>query len=289
MAIIYQISEEGIEQINKFFTDEYAYKQWLYKLKTWEVVLEKTEEFVKFSGDSELKNEDIISYKTAIEAEIVNNFYHMAEALFNLIISCQTNIPWLTMKNIKFKDLCDYVRDVIITGELKDEYIRFLFIHGITEEERKKKKVVESIAFIKEFLRRLGKIFLDNELYNEYKHGLRLMPSLSEFALTPEEGETPLLYRKGNAHTYLKTILIQKKKKEELYKIQRETKSFDYTLYIRLSVIIYRLIHNLFDNRRQSTKLEKSDLISVGLFNEEKIDEIFKGDPNKSSLTIPYS
>ena len=289
MAIIYQISDESVEIINKYFTEEYAYKQWFFKIKTWDAILDNIEEFVEKIGDSELKNEDVSSYKITIETEMVFGFYHMAEALFSLMKSySQSDMPWLYMKNLRFKDLCDYVRETVVTGEISDEDIHFLFIQGETEDVAKKKIVVESIAFIKEFLKKMGKIFLDNELYTEYKHGLRVMPSSSQFSITSEIGKKPLFSREGNTHTYLSTKRIQKKKKKEIHKIQQKTESYDYKLYLRLSVIIYRLIHNLFDSRRQTIKLKQGELISVDMFIKDNIDEIFMYDPNKFSIIRDY-
>ena len=291
MGIKYCISEDGIKRLNQFFTHNYNYKYWYLKLKTNDILLENAEAFIEKFGDAEFKEEAIEPYKLMLKSEIVISFYHMAEALFSLMITCKySKVPWLSMKDIRFERICNYVRDEIISGKISDEDIRFLFYNGVIEENAKKKEIVESIAFIKEFLKRIGKLFLENDVYTEYKHGLRMMPFNSYIKITGEADNKNVLARQGTSHVYLSTKLIKKEGKEEQRLIEHKTVSFDYKLYLRLCIKIFQLMNNLFSTRQQGEKLKEGELLDVGVFNQEKIEETFKEEPiNSFTFTIKYN
>lgn len=292
MVINYNISKESVSCLNAFFTKSYDYKQWFFKLKTYDIILKDPQKFVDNSDDAELKQSSLESYKLAIKAEIVFSFFHMAEALFSLIYVCKrTQLPWVFMKHIRFKELCKYVSEEIISGKITDEDIRFLFYNGVVGEEAKKDEIVKSIAFIKDFLKRMGKLFLENEIYQEYKHGLRVMTLNSQFTITPEHipNALPIVGCSSIAHVYLDTRIMKKEGKEEYHRIQQKTVSFDYELYLRLSIQIFRLMDNLFGTRKQTSELKPEDKMDVLVFHKENLDEIFKENlANKFSLTIDY-
>jgi len=292
MVINYGISEDSIKRINDFFTQGYDFKQWFIKLKTYEILLERTEDFFKSFADEELKKEGIEPYKLKIKAEIYFTFFHMAESLFSLMYcALKTEIPWLSMKSLRFKDLCDYVKDEIVAGKISDENIRFLFFNGIVGDDAKQEIIVSSISFIKEFLKKLGKIFLDNEIYSEFKHGLRVMTTNSYINVTPEniKNAKPVLSLSGIAHVYLTTDILKKVGKEEFHRVNQKTLAFDYELYLRLCRYIYRLIDNLFNTRKQRESLKIGDKMSVQIFSKDDIKEVFKEDYTKKfSFTIHY-
>lgn len=296
MTIRYFASKESIEQINEFFTKQYDYKQWFFRLKTYDLLLgdSNLERFVNESNDDELKNEDLDRYKLALKSEIVFNFFHMTEALFSLMYACRRSpVPWIEMKSTRFKELCKYVNEEIVSGKISDEDIRFLFYNGVIGEEAKKEIVVKSIQFINEFLKRTGELFLEyGEIYNEYKHGLRLMTARSYISMTPEDmpDPKPILQLQGDAHIFLTTKLVKKEGNDEIHQIQQNTVTFDYKRYLRLSIYIYRLISDLFNTRRQKEKLKPGEPIEVGTFASEDLKEIFREDPGskfKFSVTYP--
>lgn len=292
MGITYHVSGESITKINDFFTEMYAFKHWFFKLKTYAILLENTEKFLETFGDKELNKETIGAYTLALKSEIVFTFYHMAESLFSLMYCAKNSeVPWLSMKELRFTDLCDYVRDEITTGKISDDDLMFLFYYGFLGEDAKKEDIVKSIKFIKEFLKRTGNYFLDNEIYSEYKHGLRVMSTNSSFQITPEQVPTPepVLTRSGTTHVFLTTNILKKEGKDEIHQIQQKTVSFDWKLYLRLCIQIFRLMDNLFSIRRQNKKSKPGDKIIVEVFTMISIAELFKEDSaNKFSLTIRY-
>ncbi len=293
MVINYSISDKSVEMLNNIFTDSYDYQQWFVKLKTYELILSRTNEFFESFADDELKKEGIEPFRLKLKAEVVFTFFHMAESLFSLMYCAKyTKIPWLFMKGLRFESICDYVRDEIITAKISDEDIRFLFFNGIVGEESKKEEIVLSIKFIKEFLKRMGNVFLSNEIYGEYKHGLRVMSKNSHINITPEnmKNPKPLLSLSGTAHTYLKTSIIKKEGRNELHIVSQKTVTFDHELYSRLCGYIYILMDNLFNTRRQGKSLKQGDKMSVQVFHKNDIKEVFKEDyAKKFSLTINYS
>jgi len=283
MPIRYSISERGIEFLNNFFTGWYHYKLWFFKFKTYDILIDNLEKFVTEFGDEELKKEDINQYKLSLKSEIVFTFFHLAEALFSLLYYCRKSpFPLLEMKSIRADELYSYVQDEIITGKITDEDIRFVFYNGIIDEEAQKETIVSSIKFIREFLRRVGERFLKyKDVYIEYKHGLRVVPAIASFKLTPENvpDPKPMLERSGDAHIFITTELLSKNGKDEIYKVRQTTVSFDYMLYLRLCTIIFQLLDNLFGMRQKKEKLKPGDQISTLIFDPAQLPTIFKEDP----------
>lgn len=281
MTIKIRVSKESIKEINDLFTDSYQFKHWFFKIKTYDLILENTEKFVEEFGDKELKIENIEAYRLTLKSEVVFTFFHMSEALFSLMYcSTYSKVPWLDMKKIRFKDLCIYIKDKIVSGKVSDGDLRFIFFNGVIGEDAKKEPIVDSIKFIREFLIRTGTLFLDNDIYNEYKHGLRLMSTLSNLKFTPDNSQKPIMDQSGTAHIFLTTKLISKKGKDEVHRIQKNVVSFDYQLYLRLCIKIYQLFDAIFITRRQMKRLNPGDLMKVVLFDHEDLDETFKEDPS---------
>jgi hypothetical protein len=205
--------------------------------------------------------------------------------------SClNSKIPWLMMSSIRFEELCTYVRDEIISEKISDEHIRYIFYNGIVGETSKDPRVVGSIKFIKQFLKKSGELFLENDIYNGYKHGLRVMTDYSQFRLSDSAidlKEKNLLKRAGDTNTYLKSECIKKDGKDEQHKLKIITKSFDYELYLRLCIYTFRMISILFSSRRQKETLKDGDLMQTTFFDTENIEQIFKEDlTRKFSFTI---
>lgn len=292
MSITYQVSDVSINKINDFFTEMYAFKHWFFKFKTYAILLEDTEKFLDIFGDKELKKDEASAYTLALKSEIVFTFYHMAESLFSLMYCAKNSeVPWISMKELRFTDLCDYVRDEITTGKISDDDLMFLFYYGLVGEDAKKDNIIKSIKNIRAFLKRMSTYFLDNEIYVEYKHGLRVMSTNSSIQITPEQvpNPEPLLTRSGTTHVFLTTKILKKEGKEEILQIQQKTVSFDYELYLRLCVQIFRLIDNLFSTRRQIKKIKPGDTISVQVFDTLDTASLFKeNSASKFSLTITY-
>lgn len=284
MPIIYNISNDSKDKLNNYFSKNYDYMQWFYKLKTYDIVLENIEKFVNEFRDEELKKENIEQYKLALQAEVVFAFFHIAEALFSLMI-CMRNsqLPWLDMKTIRFEKICKYVRNEVITGNITDDDIRFLFYNGIFGDQAKKKEIVQSIKFIKEYLKKMGTYFLDNEVYNEYKHGSRVMTAKSSLNIAPAniEKTKPILSMTGNAHVFLQTEQIRKVGRKEYHRILQKTRSFDYKLYLRLCVYTFRLINNLFETRKLRPKIKEGDQVNISTYHEEDITKIFEYNPEE--------
>jgi len=294
MGKTYSIPPQSVDKLNEQFTKGYDYRQWFFKLKTNELVFENLEKFIEKFGDKELKEEPIKSYKLSLKAELVFTFYHSTEALFSLIICGTTSsVPWVSMQDIKVKGICDYIRGFVLKDKLTDEQIRFMFFNSVSTKDIKRKEFVESIKFIREYLKRIGRLFLENEVYNEYKHGLRVMTTNAWLRIMPEKknSKKPLLSRGGDSQVFLKLIEFHKEGKECFYRIEECTVSFDYKLYRRLSYMNYNLIKNIFSLRAQATKSKPGEQLTVDTFEKINVDELFKQKASNSFkfvISHPY-
>jgi len=295
MGIIYCLSDKSVEQVNNYFTNSYEYNQWFFRLKTLESCLAKSAEFMANVADEELKAESIDSFKLHLKAEIVFTFFHSAEALFSLIIATrEAQVPWVQMRGIRFKDLCDFIRDKMVAKALTEEEIRYIFYNGIVDDEGKK-KLQKSLSFIKEYLSRMGKIFLENEAYNEYKHGLRVMNREAGFQIIPEgvADPKPVMSVAGTAHIFLHTEEIARDKKDVYLNVSQVTRTFDYELFLRLAYMNFELIRSIFDTRRQKLKHgQAGGEGTVYLYEHANLEELFKEDTSRwfrNSIKYPTS
>lgn len=292
MTITYGLSKRGSDDLNSFFTRMYAYKSWLYRLTIFEDILDNTEDFFKRVDSDVIDPEERNTFILSVKGEIYFTFFHITEALFSMIFACHhAQVPWIQMKGLRYRVLCDFVRDQIVAKQFTDEQLRYVFFNGVIGDEAKKPEIIRSIEFLREYLAKMGELFLDNKAYGEYKHGLRVMTTQSRFQISPENvpNPKPILGREGTAVVYLDTKRIEKNGKDEVHQVKQITKSFDYQLYLRLGQINVDLLSNIFETRRQKEKLKPGDKMSIKVFKDCDLKEIFKEDhASKFSFTINH-
>lgn len=127
-----------------------------------------------------MQDEPIDEFRLSLKSEAVYDFFHTTEALFSLFIANRVSyIPWRKMRHIGVGQICDFIRDVVLEDDLSNEGIREAFYYGTGEDAlEKSEELHESVDFIKTYLKLVGTRFLDHDLYNEYKHGLRVVTSI---------------------------------------------------------------------------------------------------------------
>lgn len=295
MPIHYPLREESIEEINKQFYSHYDTEHWFFKIKTYEMLLDNTEEFVEEFGDEEMQEKSIDSFHQAIESEIVFTFYHSAESLFMLMTVCEGELPWLQMKHVRVSDIADLVRDIIIEQEWDDGELKQLFYPGATEHEGDESLINDSLEFIEEYLARMGERWLDNDIYNEYKHGLRLSTGTAQIQLTPEnsdgEENPPILEREGTTHTYLDDEEVEREGSGVYHQISRVKSGFDYELYLQLCYLNYNLIDQIIQIRKARLDFEgegETEVRSVS-FDHLDIEDMFDYDAEKDwEFSVSY-
>lgn len=256
MTISYVLYEDDAKQITQEFIDYYDHDYWLFKLKTNHAVINNLDEFVEQFGDDDLKAKPLQDYQLALQSEVVYSFFHTSEALLSLFMSIWTEIPWLRMQHIGYKQICDFVRDVLLEDSVTDEDIVNGFYFGVDSVALEKDEdFADSVTFIQQYLKTVGNRMLDNDLYRRYKHGLRLMTREMSVEVRSEEyPDTPLIDESGTAYVYLESKKLEKKGKDEYHQVIKITEWFDYDLYYQLCTINYRLIEQMFRSLRQMNR-----------------------------------
>jgi hypothetical protein len=288
MALHYPLTDEARERMNREFWRSYDTEHWFFKIKTYDLLLENTEEFFEELGDEELQEKSVEAFHQAIESEIVFTFYHITESLFMLIGVCNSTVPWLEMKHIRVREIADFIRDTVTDEDWEDGALKSIFYPNMRAPEEHEGTMEESLDFIEEYLARMSHRYLDNDIYNEYKHGLRLSTSESSIRIAPEEepgGEAgPVVFgREGTAHVYLNEEEAYREDSEVYHELEKVTSGFDYELFVQLCYINYLLIDQIIRIRQEAPRGEEDEekRVSVTSFHDFDIDEIFDYDPQK--------
>ncbi|WP_155120796.1 hypothetical protein [Haloarcula sp. K1] len=278
MTISYALSEEDKNRINREFFDSYDHKYWFYKLKTNRILVDNLEEFVNEFGGEDLQEESIEGLRLSLKSEAVYDFFHTTEALISLFIANRVSyIPWRKMRHLGVHQICDFIRDVILDDSLSQEDIRYAFYRGIGEDAlEESEELRESVEFIETYLKTVGTRFLDNDLYNEYKHGLRVVTSRKSVTITDEEAQKTVLDEEGSVHTYLQSERIQKDGSDEIHQLIKATEWFDYEVYHDLSLFNYYMIKQMFDSLRQNIRGgDEEGMLDITLFDYE-LEDLFE-------------
>jgi len=288
MALHYTLSDEARERMNREFWRNYDVEHWFYKIKTYDLLLENSEGFFEEIGDEELNEKSVEAFHQAIESEIVFTFYHISESLFMLIGVCSSTVPWLEMKHIRVREIAEFIRETVTDEDWEDGALKSIFYPNMREPEEHEGTMEESLDFIEKYLSRMSHRYLENDIYNEYKHGLRLSTSEGSIRIAPEEepgGETgPTVFgREGTTHVYLEEEEVHREDSEVYHKLNRVMSGFDYELFLQLCYINYLLIDQIVRIRREAPQGgdEKERRVSVNSFHDFDIDEIFDYDPRK--------
>lgn len=279
MTISYALREEDKKRINREFFDSYDFKYWLFKLKTNRILVEDLEEFVEEFGGESLQDEPIEEYRLALQSEVVYDFFHTTEALFSLFIANRVSyIPWRKMRHLGIKQICTFIRDVVLDDGLDHEDIRYTFYRGTGEKAlEENEKLSESVEFIETYLKTVGTRFLDHDLYNEYKHGLRVVLSRKSVTITSEEGDVPIIKEDGTAHIYLDSEQIKKEGSDEIHQLIKVTEWFDYEDYYNLCMVNYHMIRQMFESLKQNYRGgDEVGMIDITLFDYD-IEDLFEG------------
>ncbi|QHS17209.1 hypothetical protein GWK26_08675 [haloarchaeon 3A1-DGR] len=297
MALHYPLSDESIENVNRDFWQNYDVEHWFYKIKTYDLLLENSEKFFTEIGDEALNEKSVESFHRAIESEIVFTFHHITESLFMLIGVCNSKLPWVEMKKIRISEIADFIEETVTEKDWEDGALESVFYPGTTVPKEHEGTKESSLEFIEKYLSRMSHRFLDRDIYNEYKHGLRLSTSETSIQIAPEDepgGEAgPAVFgRKGTTHVYLEEEEIHREDSEVYHQLNRVMSGFDYELFIDLCYVNYLLIDQIVRIRRftvGNNEEAEEKRIPINAFHDFDIDEIFEYDPEKRwEFTITY-
>ena len=287
MALHYPLSDDAREDINRDFWLNYDTDHWFYKIKTYDLLQENAETFFEEIGDERLNEKSVESFQQAIESEIVFTFYHITESLFMVLGVCNSTVPWLEMKHIKIKHIMEFVRETVTERNWDKDELEEIFYPGLKVPEEHEGTKDKSLKFIEEYMARMGQRYLDNDIYNEYKHGLRLSTSEGSVRIAPEKepgGETGSVVfgREGTTHVYLEEEEVYREGSEVYHQLNQVMSGFDYELFLQLCYVNYLLIDQIVRIRRETLYSDDDNnekRVSVNSFHDFDIDEIFDYDP----------
>ena len=285
---VFTIADKQRERLNEFFINFYDYNSWFNKLKLLDLTLKKPNKFISQIGDKEMKKSDKKKFIKTLKSEVFFTQYHMSETLFGLMYSflSDRDNPWIILTAYKSEALNQFI-EKIESGktELTDDMLMYLFYYGIIDKEREREDIKKSLDFIRKFVRALAHEYLEHDVYNSYKHGLRVMQLRSSISMSKEQ--EAFFSRTGDAHVYLKKRFLFHNPEIEtsFFGVSEVTESFDYKRSLRISINILRLITNIIKSRQNFLKFKESgkkgtEKMQIGIYHKSDVKEVFKMDHN---------
>lgn len=261
----YALTEESLERIQEEFIEDYDTEYWHFTLNANYAIWKDSEEFVDFLGvDSDDPDwdgfvRDVEQYATS---EIVYTFYHTAEALFAMMMASQTDVPWLILREYRGSDLWEFAREIVGSDETNPDTISSIFYPTVEPDD----KLDASSREIHKYIQGMFQKFEDNETYNSYKHGLRLMTDEEYARFFDGESDEVTAEIGGYAHIYLEDEDIEGTDMKRLIRVVR---AYDAEYYNRMALLNVKLIEALLDTLER--KKEPDGEHEVRLYDEDTI------------------
>lgn len=249
--------------------------------------------------------EDILR---TIKGDLRQTYFHAIETFFELFFALKPeNLDNFLNENLLFKlanskgrktydgiteiankeDALDFLDNEILIQDFKVSIGQYLFYPSfyskIESSNKLKKAVQKSIDAIKYGMRIIAKDFINREEYNAYKHGLRLIPSLSKFYLADKKTKE-INYEwdiSDSVSFYLKS--------DQPDEFKLTTKLFDFKKDYRMTYFCSNLIHNLIYFRKIQHMTDdeiEGDQIPIQMFGKKAIDECREANTDWQDLTF---
>lgn len=286
------IADKHNENLINLFLDFYDYKYWLLKLKYLKAMISKPVKTISFLNDVEIKKEGKEKFLSHLKSESFFTFHHLFETFFSLVYSFYVNLhdskinPWFVLTKYEPYELYEFI-DKIESKKIKlsDELILALFFFGISKKDAKRKDIKKSVSFIRDFLIRLIGEVKTRKSYNAHKHGKRCMFVNSNVSLIPDDKKIkPSFIGSAESHMFLSTKEVGRDKKNIFFRISHISEGFDYKKAYRISKVMYKLISNMIESRRQFR--DKKGKAKLALFHKENIKRIFKHDKKQNLINF---
>lgn len=249
---------------------------------------------IEFFG-KELLKEDKDNFRLTLKSELRQTYFHAIETFFELLFALNpigkssfddeniqiylTNSNW-TENYKKIKEIAqddkklDFLNSEINFAGKIISVGHYLFYMGIFPNAKIPSELFEQIKVslnaIIHGIKLLALDFINKEEYNAYKHGLRIIPSVSHiYFLDAETMEKKIDFDSSDSMSFY----IKSKNESEIKII---TKVFDVERDFQMISFCSNLINNLIFYRRISMKLKcdenKYDKIPIIIFEKDKID-----------------
>jgi hypothetical protein len=282
----------------KIFYETYLHDYHKFKSILLKSVLEDSTKFeIELFGEA-LEKEDSAAFKKTLKSDLRQTYIHSIETFFEIFFTLiPTNKLEFDDLNILFNLTKSNWRKSyekikkIASGEMSLDFLtnminfkghkisvgHYLFYYGlfgiksITEFSD---KVSESIEAIEHGIKILAKDFIDRDEYNSYKHGLRIIPALSQIAMAdPKTMEMKKEWDLSDSMSF-----FCKTKCDNEVKIK--TKIFDSDRDFRLTRFCSNMISNMIYTRKVSFYNEqfvkKNQKIAIAFFGKKEIDDCNK-------------
>ncbi|MGV3686184.1 MAG: hypothetical protein ACO1NS_11195 [Daejeonella sp.] len=245
--------------------------------------------------NKELDKEDSVAFRLTLKADLRQTYFHAMETFFELFFALNpkgkgsfddemiqfnlTHSNWQdTYRKIKeiteVETALDFLDEKIKFQKIEITIGHYLFYIGIFPTENTNSEIIdkipESIEAIKHGIKIFAADFINREEYNAYKHGLRIVPSITRMMFVrADKMEEKLEFDLTDSMSfYTKT-----KHPDELRVV---TKLFDSERDYQMTIFCSNLIHNIVFHRRAAMKFEsdaeKFTEIPILLFGKESIE-----------------
>jgi hypothetical protein len=240
---------------NIMFLRNYGYQYWYSKLCSIDFILENSEKISQPIDEvpTGLNTEsDEADGKWGIEhyakAEYVFSCYHLTEALFASIYAFdKRNVFWIDIRELYTSQLEDYIENRFIENTISYEDMINIFYPlvdmfetELVDDTRDSSEILEdSLDFLQQYLEELARLFMDRDIYNHYKHGMRIAPGDVSFDIG-DLSDVPEEYIDEDTGRFKSEVLVNMKRE----KLEEHTEQMDdghdyYSLCLKISSIDY--------------------------------------------------
>jgi hypothetical protein len=257
---------------------------------------------LKYENDffeGELDKDGSDCFRKTIQSDLRQTYFHAIETFFEIffalnpkenpgfddtnILFTLTNSDWRKSYN-KIKKIAsgemslDYLNDQISWHRYNISIGHYLFYFGLFNKEKFDDEffahVNESIEAIRFGIKKVAEDFVEREEYNSYKHGLRIIPAISQLLVADVDSlEVKVKWDLSDSMSfYSKT-----KDKNELRVV---TKLFDSQRDYEMTLFCSNMVSNMIYYRQISMYKEKDKRtgtqIPVAFFGREEIEKCLK-------------
>lgn len=282
----------------KIFYASYLHDYHKFKSILLKSILENPAKYeTEFFGEI-LGKEDHKAFQLSLKSDLRQNYFHGIETFFEIFFTLtpsdslafdDINILY-NLANSNWHKNFEKIKK-IATGELSldflskkisfqgheitiGHYLYYFGLIGVKSIPNLEVKISESVDAIKHGIKIIASDFIDRDEYNSYKHGLRVIPALSELImLDPKTKEIKIKWSLDDSMSF-----FCKTKNEN--EIKLKTKVFDSDRDFHLTHFCSNMISNMIYTRKTSFYKEdfikKGEKIAIAFFGKKEIDECNK-------------
>ncbi len=243
-------------------------------------------------------------YINAIKGDIRQTYFQAIETFFEiffiLLPTVEGKINYNIIENLGPKnntyskirgihesDNINNLLDAEITfkGEKTISLGEFIFYFNLHNETKFKEQISESLFAIKYAIKLLAKDLSDRSEYNSYKHGLRVMPFLSDLAISEiDSNKDSLNWDISDSMTY---YTYDKEKQTGIYTTRLFDTKRDLKMTSLCSNLLWLMIRLRDSSFNKASKNNKS-IVEVLFFDKESIEKAAKPNVKIQNIKMTY-